>query len=150
MILSTTVLDWRIDGNRRVHDKTNGDTYILNCDFMYDIHAHTDGSWMYYYDNMYDRQDGGAYLKCDTSPANIIVAADLIPVSETVTLPIFPDDVQTETAVDTTIMLDQFSRAWAHSNGTATYVVYADDAWNMIRVLCDMTLAELYTLISGI
>ena len=147
MILSTTVLDWRIDGGRRIYDKTNGDTYLLNFNNMAEVQTHSSGSWMYYFDNRNDRRDRGAYLKCSSTPAQIITASDVDPASDTLTLPVFPKDVQTATAVDETIMLNQLSRAWAHVNGTACYVVYTEDGWDTKRVLCDITLAALETLI---
>ena len=148
MILSTTVLEWKIDGRRRVADKTNGDAYLLNYLNMFEVHEHSDGSWMYYFDNRNDRRDNGAYVRCDSTPAEIIAASDVVPTSVTLTLPIFPnEDDQTGTAVDTVIMLAQLSRAWAHKNATATYVVYTDDGWNLKRALCDITFANLETLI---
>ena len=147
MIISTTVLVWREDGGRRVHDKTNGDTYLLNHKNMFEIQAHSDGSWMYYADNRNDRRERLGYLRCNTTPANLIIASDAVPISNTVTLPIFPNEDDTETAVNTVIMIDQLSRAWAHEDGTSCYVSYTDDGWDIIRCRCELTLAALTALI---
>jgi len=147
MILSTTVLDWRVDGNTRIADKTNGDPYLLNFKNMFEVHEHSLGSWMYYFDNRFDRRDGGHYLKCNSTPAQIITASDVVPTSLTLTLPVFPKDVYTATPVDEVINLEQLSRAWAHTNSLYTYVVFTQDGWDKRRVLCNITLANLGVLI---
>jgi len=87
--------------------------YVINPHFMTDITTNTTyGSNLKYSDNFLDRREKWSTMIIDKTPANIKTYMDATPNSNTIKLPIYPNNNPTKTAVDTTIQ-------WAT-------IVYAD------------------------
>jgi hypothetical protein len=149
MFLSGAVLDWRIDGGRRILDKTNGTWYIVNTNRMYEITTNYNGdATMYFFDNKFDARDGGARFTIDRTVATVILAADNVITENMVTLYIYPDDDITATPVATTVPKVNVAYAktdgYSYATDTRSWVTYVDDAWRVKTALCLTNLVVLY------
>jgi hypothetical protein len=149
MLVYTRVSDWRIDSDTRVHDRTNGDKYLLNHKNMFELHDHKDGCWLYYFDNRNDSRCGGAYMRTVNSVALLKARADYPVHSAMWTAAVFPDNDPTATAVNMTINQDQVSRIWPFDrNDSSTgnsWAVYTDDGYDLKKVLVDVAFDDIVT-----
>jgi hypothetical protein len=152
MFMPTTVLDWRIDGGRRVPDAA-GDWYILNTNRMFEIKTdYEDNLYMFYFDNPADSRDGGAHMKVDDNLAALNIYADTDHGSEAVTLEYFPDDDTSATPLE--ITLTKASIAYCYpvafqKSHNYCYLVYVDAGWNKNRILVSHSWIILYGLLEA-
>lgn len=152
MFASALVYEWRTDGGRRVHSRATTADYILNTNRMFELkatsHGITGGSGsqacLWFFDNPADWRDGGAYMRVNRTVTQLITQSGHSITYNSITLDVFPDDDMTADTEEVTISKIAVAYAWAHDSGDACYVVYADGAWGMRRVLCDITLVNLY------
>jgi hypothetical protein len=146
MFLPTYVLDWRVNGDKRVRGfHTFDDFYLLNTNRMFEIKQGwvDDHSLMFFFDNPANCRDGGAHMRIHTSVAGIIGMADLDHGSEAVTLDTFPDDflelyLNGSPITTTALTLAKASIAYAYPADdawSAMWVVYIDAGWNVKRIL---------------
>lgn len=149
MFISGQVTDWRIQSDRRVRDKVNGTWYILNTNRMFEITENADGyATMRFFDNPANERDGGARLTIKRTVANVILAADNEITSSSITLPIYPNNDVTETAVNTVVGRAHIAYVRTAGSDYATdtecWVTYVDDGWDVKTVLVDYNLVVLY------
>jgi len=140
------VKEWRIDGDRRIPNKTTGRYVLMNYTNMFEIHSISTGSWFYFFDNIADTKDGGAYVKTTTTVANIILNADKVPWHNTIPLKVYPNEDINEITVDTVVNLSDISYIYDHENDglEAAYVYYREGGWDLKRVLVNNTTDEIY------
>ncbi len=145
MFINKTVLDWRTDGNRRVHSNATYNSYILNTNRMFEMTVAWDSNIsMYYFDNPNDSRDGGARMRLDTTIAEIITASDLDYGSKYVTLNYFPNADTSEATKEISLQKSNIAYAWSHwDEDNYCYLVYVDAGWNEIRIVVDYPLADL-------
>jgi hypothetical protein len=151
-LFNATVMKWQTKkniGGRRVLDATNGTTCLLNTRNLDSIRAHGSGgteSSCYYFDNKWDSRDSGAYMELVKTPAQLITLIDTSQ-NKYVTLPVFPDDDVTATAVNRVVETEYISFALSYGDGlNYSYVYFVDAGWKVVRVLVDYTLAEIVAL----
>lgn len=146
------VEDWRIDGGRRVPNKTDGNFYILNTNRMFEITQNYEGKQTFrFFDNPTDSRDGGAWMTIwDESVDNIINASDTDIGSNDVTLSVYPEADITQTPYDLTLRKENVAYVYPLGHNTNTeysYLVYSDAAWDMIRILVDGDYADILLLL---
>jgi hypothetical protein len=149
MFIPAYVLVWR--GNspeKRVRDAVHGDHYALNTNRMFEITENYNGDpTMFFYDNPADVKDSGARMTItDETIASIIAYADLDHGSESVTLSVFPDNDITATPTDITLPKACIAYLWEHleTSGDYTWLVYANDGWEMKKVIVDEDYSTLW------
>jgi hypothetical protein len=142
MFLTTLVLDWHIDGGRRVPDKVNGNLYLLNTNRMYELRSGVDTDpTMYFFDNPADTRCGGAILRTDhtqATVANIITEGDDVPSGKFVTVSAYPNNDSSLTTESITLPKAQIAYCYPYGNVQShalSWIVFAEDAWNMRRIL---------------
>jgi len=148
--MPTTVLDWRIDGGKRVPDAA-GNWYILNTNRMYEVRLdNNDNAYMFYFDNPADSRDGGAHMKVDDNVTALRIYADTDHGSEAVTLSYFPNGDITEATEEITIAKNSIAYCYPmgfQMSNAYCYVVYVDAGWNKNRILVNHSWIPLYALL---
>jgi hypothetical protein len=152
MFLLTIVEDWRIDGGRRVPDKTDGNLYLLNTNRMYEITSDfEDKQRMRFFDNHSNSRDGGAWMKIwDTALSNITDAADTDIGSKDVTFNKFIDNDPTLATTEITIGKAAIAYCYPYNhdgNSAYTWILYSDGGWDMIRILVSHDYTAVYMLL---
>jgi hypothetical protein len=152
MFLYTIVHDWRIDGGRRVPDKTDGNFYYLNTNRMYEITQRWDDKCqMRFFDDPSNSRDGGAWMTItDETILNVITWADSDIGSKDVTFDVFKDNDHTLATTEITLQKSAIAYCYPfghNGNSDYTWVVYADAGWNMIRILVDHTFSVVFDLL---
>jgi len=153
MFIPAFVLEWR--GNfpeKRVHDPVHGDYYTLNTNRMFEITEAYDGNpTMFFFDNPANVKDGGARLKItDESIASIIAYADTDHGSDSITLDVFPENNPLLATYELTLRKENIAYIYPVGGTTgASWLVYADMAWNMIRVLVNKDYGDLWLELNG-
>jgi hypothetical protein len=152
-LFTATVMKWQTGKHqdwKRVRDTTNGTSYILNTYRLDSIRAHgTAGtqSSLYYFDNPFNHRDSGCYMEVVKTPAELIAYMDTSQHTH-ITLPIFPDNDPTNTAVSTTIGTIHFAYAVVHETNSAySWVTYTDSGLGIHTVLVEYTLAQMIALL---
>ena len=154
MFLPVVVLDWRIDGGRRVPDKTNGNLHILSTyGRMYEItEAYDHNMSLRYFDNPADERCGGAWMKIDTTLTGIFNAADSDYGTDVVTFDMFPDNDLTATTSEITLQKVAISYCIPYGNvqsSAYTWIVYVDAGWNMQKILVNHSWIPVYSLLES-
>jgi hypothetical protein len=153
MFLPVTVLDWQIDGGRRIPDKVNGNFHILNTTRMYEItEAYDENMTMRFFDNPADSRCGGARMKIDTTLAGLINAADSDYGDNVVTLDVYPDNDTSQATTEITLQKISISYCIPYRNDQSnalTWVVYIDAGWNMQKILVNHSWIPLYVLLEA-
>jgi hypothetical protein len=149
MFIPVVVLDWRIDGGRRVPDKTNGNLYVLNATRMFEITEAYDGNMqMFFFDNPADSRCGGAHMKIDTTLAGLLNAADSDFGDNVVTLDVYPDNDSTQTTTEVTLQKIAISYCKPFGNDQSnalTWVYYIDAGWDIKKILVNHSWIPLYS-----
>ncbi len=151
MFISRTVFDWRIDGGRRVPNKTSGNTYILNTNRIFEMTESHDGyPTFYYFDNPADSRCGGARMKTNGDIASYIAASNSSSGSNAVTLDYFPNADVTEATEEITLAKVNIAYTYPYRHdifGSYCWVVYVDAGWDIKSILVDHGRGELLTLL---
>jgi hypothetical protein len=156
MLFSTTVTKWqtsKAEGWDRVRDKTNGTTYLLNCnrlDGMRDMSGGVKAS-LYYFDNPFDHRCNSGYMEIGHTVAAIIAHMDTVPTHTHMDLKIFPNGDHSQTSVTTVIPIDNFAFAVAVTDAhsaTQSYVWYTDGGYKLVRCRVEQSLTDLLTLVA--
>ena len=149
MFLEARVIDWRIDGGRRVPNKTSGNSYILNTNRMFEItEDYNSNPQFYFFDNPADSRCGGARMKLDGILLSILSAADTNIGSVAVTLDYFPNEDPTETTEEITIGKANIAYCYPYrfdADATETWVVYIDAGWDVKRILVDSDMSTMFS-----
>jgi hypothetical protein len=148
MFLPVVVLDWRIDGGRRVPDAI-GNLYVLNTNRMYQITIAYDGHpTMIFYDNPANVKDAGARMRIDTTLAGLLNGADSDHGSESVTLDYYPDNDTSVATKEITLSKADIAYCYPFGNqqsNALSWVIYSSKGWNMERILVNHSWIPLYS-----
>jgi hypothetical protein len=146
-----TVMKWQTGKHqnwKRVRDTTNGTQYLLNTYRLDSIRAHgaTESS-LYYFDNPFNHRDSGCYMEVVKTPAELIAYMDTSQHTH-VTLPIFPDNDHTETAVNHVFQTVHIAYAVIHEiYPEHSWVTYTDSGLGIHTVLVNYTPTEIFNLL---
>jgi hypothetical protein len=154
MFLPVVVLDWRIDGGRRVPDKTNGNLHILSTyGRMFEItEAYDHNMRLRFYDNPADSRCGGAWMKIDTTLAGILNAADADFGDNMVTLDMYPDNDTAQATTEITLQKVAVSYCIPFGNDQSnalSWVVFVDAANDIKKILVNHSWIPLYLLLQN-
>jgi hypothetical protein len=153
MFLPVVVLDWRIDGGRRVPDKTNGNLYILNTTRMFEItEAYDHHMQMFYFDNLVDSRCGGAHMKIDTTLAGLLNGADSDYGTVAVTVSAYPDNDPTATPANITLQKLSISYCKPYGNDQSnalTWIYYINAGWEIEKILVNHSWIPLYSILES-
>jgi hypothetical protein len=151
MFLPVTVLDWQIDGGRRIPDKVSGNLYVLNTTRMFEItEAYDENLTMRFFDNPADSRCGGARMKIDTTLAGLISAADSDYGDNTVTLDMYPDNDTTQATTEITLqkLAISYCKPFGNDQSNAlTWVYYIDAGWDIQKILVNHSWIPLWVLL---
>jgi hypothetical protein len=156
MFLVTIVKEWGIDGGRRVPNHTDGNLYILNTNRMFELREGIGGDpQMLFFDNPADSRCGGAKMRTDVAQAtvtNIINEADDAPATASVTVDVYPDNDLTATTVSRVFPKAAVAYCYPYGNVQShakSWMVIAEDGWNMRRVLVNHSWIPLNVLLNA-
>jgi len=108
---------------------------------MFEITDTYDGhSTMYYFDNPADSRDGGARMKVWNTPEILKLYVDTDIQTNTITFDYFPEFDTTATTEEITLRKENIAYCYPFNHDIGndyTWVIYADDGWDMVRLLVD-------------
>jgi len=150
------VYKWQVPGQKRIlNPVATGDEYLLNTNSLDGIRDESllqiARSSLYYFDNPFDHRDNSHYMETNHSLAQLIAHMDLAMTHKHLTLPIFPDNDPTETAVDHTFKLADIAYARDITAGDDTHAwvhIRSDEGFKVIRYLVDLSIAEILALVA--
>ena len=150
MLIRTTCKVWEgLGKDVRIIDSTNGDTFLVNANRVNGIkvRASTKSSFMFSDAPLGNSRVKADYIESEDSVANLVTRADYTFQSLFVTLPIFPDNDDSETAVSTRINCESIAYVYKDPENEAgqCYVVYYE-ASKRREVLVDNSINEVFSL----
>lgn len=132
-------------------DLPSGRTFLINTDRISDLVRHGTGSRFKYTELSEDPREAYDLIEATDSVEEITIGGDIPYLSDFITLPVFRKNDTTKSTKDTTINVDQFIYADVYNrNANYSWVVYEEDTFKRVKVLVDLTFAEIMTLVEGV
>ena len=147
MLFLTRVLDWRgVGRNTHIIDKATGTDYVFDINNVTNLRENGAGS-RFTYAVSTTRKTGHEEVFCTTPYLTIKQEFDILPLSNTLELSVYPNNDLTKVPFTTFIDIHDFCYAWAHNPYPQyTWLVYSAKGSGEKRILVDMTLSELLQL----
>ena len=131
MLISTDVKVWsgKPGIDKRVIDATNGDEFCFNANRVNGIivRASTKSSFMFH-EKLNDPREKASYVESEDTVANLVARADLGFQSLFTSLPVYPDNDDTQSTVTTRINSDSIVYVYKDQEHptSKSYVVYQE------------------------
>lgn len=130
MLIRTTVKSWSgKPGIDRIVDATNGDVFLFNANRVNGIlvRASSKSSFMFT-DFLGDHREKASYVESEDSVSDLVTRADYTWQSAFVSLPLYPDNDDTQNTVTTRINADAIAYVYKDQEHEATksYLVYQE------------------------
>jgi len=118
--------------------------YLINPNRISDLKVDGEGSMFLFSDNHRDRRENNAFLRTNSTVAEIITAYDTETASNMVTLPFFPRNNPNKTHVDTTLAIEDIAYFDRYNPDPDNYVwlVYNRKAYRRVEQLVNYNLEQ--------
>lgn len=151
MLIRTTVKSWsdKLGIDTRIVDKTNGDVILFNSNRVNGIlvRASTKSSFMFH-ERLNNPREKASYVESESTVANLVSYSDYTFQSAFVSLPLYPDNDSTQSAVTTRINCDSIAYVYKDQAypSTKSYIVY-QEAGKLRTVRSSYSINQIYSLI---
>jgi hypothetical protein len=131
------------------HGANSKREFLINPHFITDLVSHTLGSTFKYSENFGDRREKWSQVICNKTPAQIITFMNTTPHSNAITLPIFPSNNPSKTAVNTTIQWATISIVDRYNPNPDDHcwVTYTKGSFKRVQVLVHLALEDVLDLV---
>jgi uncharacterized protein (TIGR02145 family) len=148
MLFLTTVTDWKgVGRNTHIISKETGTPYVFDINNVTNLRENGAGSRFTYAVGATNRKTGHEEVFCNTPYLTVKQEFDILPLSNTLELSVYPNNDLTKVPFTTYIDIHDFCYAWSHNPYPQyTWLVYSAKGSGEKRILVDMTLSELLQL----